>query len=99
MAGCLAIPGRGERRGSSSGSRASDSCKRRSARNLRPSGSEPCPNMNKVTLTVEIVVEIEDYVEPNDVTFDIDLEKIRPMVGNKYVGRILGYCTQEYVGE
>jgi len=46
-----------------------------------------------------VVVEIEDDVEPNDVTFDIDLEKIRPMISNKYVGRTLGYCTQEYVGE
>ena len=55
--------------------------------------------MKNVTLTVDVVVEIEDAVEPNDVTFDIDLEKIRPMVGNKYVGRTLGYCTQEYVGE
>ncbi len=56
-------------------------------------------NTKKVTLTVDVVVEIEDDVEPNDVTFDIDLEKIRPMISNKYVGRTLGYCTQEYVGE
>ncbi len=56
-------------------------------------------DMKKLTLTVDVVVEIEDAVEPNDVTFDIDLEKIRPMVGNKYIGRTLGYCTQEYVGE
>ena len=55
--------------------------------------------MKKGTLTVDVVVEIEDYVEPNDVTFDIDLENIRPMLGNKYVGRTSGYCTQEYVGE
>ena len=55
--------------------------------------------MKKVTLTVEVVVEIEGDVEPNDVTFDIDLENIRPMLGNKYVGRTSGYCTQEYVGE
>jgi hypothetical protein len=55
--------------------------------------------MKKVTLTVDVVVEIENAVDPNQVTFDIDLEKIRLMVGNKYVGRTLGYCTQEYVGE
>ena len=55
--------------------------------------------MKKVTLTVEVVVEIDDEVEPNDVTFESDLEKIRPMAGNKYVGRTLAYCTQEYVGE
>src|SRR6185369_8587254 len=103
MAGCVAIACRSRWRSPASGRRASSQCQGRIATHLR--SSRPGfrvrqgipPNMKKVTLTVDVVVEIEDDVEPNDVTFDIDLEKIRPMICNKYVGRALGYCTQEYV--
>src|SRR5438093_13315217 len=101
MVGCMAIAGRSRWRSPSPGSRAISQSQGRIATDLR--SSRPCSgiplNMKTITLTVDVVVEIEDDVEPNDVTFDIDLEKTRPMLGNRYIGRTLGYCTQEYCDE
>jgi len=59
--------------------------------------------MKQVTLSVDFVVELEDNVEPDAVTFEIPIEKIVPMdferSGTNSVGKVLGYTTQQYVGE
>lgn len=55
--------------------------------------------LKKVTLTVDMTVEIEEDVEPNDVTFDIPIEQVKPQANGKTVGVLVSYTTQEYFGE
>jgi hypothetical protein len=60
----------------------------------------PPKGKKRVTLSVDFVVDIDEDVEPNDVTFEIPLEKMIPMdcngSGRKRVGRVRSYTTQEY---
>ena len=58
--------------------------------------------LKKVAITTDFTVEIPDHVDPNEITFEIDLATVRvdhmsdgPIPGAK----VLSYCTQEYFGE
>jgi hypothetical protein len=55
----------------------------------------------KATLTVEFVVELENGIDPDAVTFEIPIESVIPMAEGSTgrVGKLVSYCTQPYVGE
>lgn len=51
--------------------------------------------MKKVNFLVEFGTELEDDVDPNDVTFDIPIELVHAQdYSGKNVGRLVAYCTQ-----
>ncbi len=54
--------------------------------------------MRTVDIMVEFRVSIPDDVDPDSITFDIPVESVRvdsnSIMG---VGKLLSYCTQEYV--
>jgi hypothetical protein len=51
--------------------------------------------VKNITFVIEITAQIHDDVDPNNVTFDIDLNNLRPVVGlnNVDVGKAIGYET------
>ena len=51
--------------------------------------------MKSVTFVVEITTRINDNVDPEDVTFDIDLARVTPTDKGESVGHATGYTTTQ----
>jgi hypothetical protein len=54
--------------------------------------------MKTVDIMVEFRVSIPDDSDPDSITFDIPMESVRVDSDQQHgVGKLVSYCTQEYV--
>lgn len=51
--------------------------------------------MKTITIPVDITVNVNDDVNPDDITFDIDLTAVKPQVAGITVGTAVEHTTGE----
>ena len=49
--------------------------------------------MKTIILTVEVTVKVNNNIDPEDLTLDIDLSRVHPQANGKTVGHCTGYTT------
>ena len=49
--------------------------------------------MKSVTFQIEFTTKIKDDVDPENVTFDIDLARVTPQANGESAGKVTGYTT------